>query len=75
MQDNKTNFAKFNDSIYLKKNGRERLRDVQTKAQPGKLDLSHYWISSLEPRYNKLNSSFFRVKKCAKNIIEFYELS
>lgn len=32
MQDNKTNFAKFNDSIYLKKNGRERLRDVQTKA-------------------------------------------
>lgn len=33
MQDNKTNFAKFNDSIYLKKkNDRERLRDVQTKA-------------------------------------------
>lgn len=33
MLDNKTNFAKYNDSIYLKKkNGRERVRDVQTKA-------------------------------------------
>lgn len=32
MLDNKTNFAKLNDSIYFKKNGRERVRDVQTKA-------------------------------------------